>query len=305
MQELFDDRINSPEEAERTMRLPSLGLIPMVEEEGLRVIRDTSVPSLLIDPYRTLRTNINFAAAAGASGEAMRSLVITSSWQAEGKSTTVANLAMALALDNKRVIIVDADLRRPSLYKVFKIDSTPGLTDVLVGTHQLDEVIRPTGVENVTIIPAGSIPPNPAELLGSAAMGHLLPELESRADVILFDTPPVLMCTDGVVLASRANGVLLVVAFGETKKAQTRKALEILGRANANVLGTVLNRVEVSGGGYGYGYSYGYGYGYGYGYRQSTSTERGAGGGRVASSEEGQEKALPETSDRRRNDDED
>ena len=252
LQELFDDRINSPEEAERVLRLPNLGHIPMIEEEGLRLIKDISAFSPLMESYRSLRTNINFAAV----GSPIRSLVVTSSVPAEGKSTTVANLAMAMALDSKRVIIVDADLRRPSQHKLFKIDSSPGLTDLLVGTHTIEEVIRETGVEGVSVIPAGSPPPNPAELLGSSAMGHLLATLEASADVVLFDSPPALAVADSVVLASRTNGVLLVIGYGETKKTNTRKAIEILSRANAHVLGTVLNRMDGPSSGYYYGKYY-------------------------------------------------
>lgn len=252
LQELFDDRINSPEEAERVLRMPNLGHIPMIEEEGLRLIKDISAFSPLMESYRSLRTNINFAAV----GTPIRSLVVTSSVPAEGKSTTVANLAMAMALDSKRVIIVDADLRRPSQHKLFKIDSSPGLTDLLVGTHTLEEVIRETGVAGVQVIPAGSPPPNPAELLGSTAMGHLLATLEASADVVLFDTPPALAVADSVVLASRTNGVVLVIGYGETKKTNTRKAMEILSRANAHVLGTVLNRMDGPASGYYYGKYY-------------------------------------------------
>jgi polysaccharide biosynthesis transport protein len=252
LQELFDDRINSPEEAERVLKLPSLGHIPMIEEEGLRLIKDISTFSPLMESYRSLRTNINFAAV----GNPVRSIVVTSSVPAEGKSTTVANLAMAMALDNKRVIIVDADLRRPSQHKLFKVDLTPGLTDILVGTHGIDEVMQSTSVDNVTIIPAGSPPPNPSELLGSAAMGHLLATLEAQADIVLFDSPPALAVADSVVLSARANGVLLVVGYGETKKANTKKAIEILSRAKANVLGTVLNRMDGPSSGYYYGKYY-------------------------------------------------
>lgn len=252
LQELFDDRINSPEEAERVLRLPSLGHVPMIEEEGLRLIKDISTFSPLMESYRSLRTNINFAAV----GTSVRSIVVTSSVPAEGKSTTVANLAMAMALDNKKVIIVDADLRRPSQHKLFKIDSSPGLTDILVGTHTLEEVMRPSTVNGVNVIPAGSPPPNPAELLGSAAMGQLLARLETIADVVLFDSPPALAVADSVVLSARTGGVLLVVGYGETKKTNTKKALDILFRANANVLGTVLNRMDGPSSGYYYGKYY-------------------------------------------------
>lgn len=252
LQELLDDRINSPEEAERVLRLPNLGHVPLVEEEGLRLIRDISTFSPLMESYRSLRTNINFAAV----GSTLKSIVVTSSVPAEGKSTTAANLAMAMALDGKRVIIVDADLRRPSLHKLFRLESSPGLTDVLVGTHEIEDVIRPSGVDNVSVIAAGSPPPNPAELLGSARMVELITQLEAISDIVLFDSPPALAVADGVVLAARTNGVLLVIGYGETKKTNTRKAVEQLRRANAKVLGTVLNRIEGPSSGYYYGKYY-------------------------------------------------
>ncbi|MFM2414186.1 MAG: hypothetical protein RJB05_1362, partial [Armatimonadota bacterium] len=201
--ELLDDRINSPEEAERVLRLPSLGHVPMVEEEGLRLIRDISSFSPLMESYRSLRTNLNFAAV----GNELRTLLITSSVPSEGKSTTAANLAMALALDGKRVVIVDADLRRPSQHKLFKVESSPGLTDVLVDSHTLDDVMQPTNVENVWIVPAGSPPPNPAELLGSSAMERVVEQLKERADIVLFDTPPTLLVADSIVLSARVDGV--------------------------------------------------------------------------------------------------
>jgi polysaccharide biosynthesis transport protein len=252
LQELFDDRINSPEEAERVLRLPSLGHVPLIEEEGLRMIRDISTFSPLMESYRSLRTNINFAAV----GANLRTMVVTSSVPAEGKSTTVANLAMAMAMESKRVIIVDADLRRPSQHKLFKQDSSPGLTDILLGTHTLDQVLRNTGVSNVTLLPAGTPPPNPAELLGSREMQRLIDQLKEISDIVLFDSPPALAVADSVVLSSRVDGVLLVIAFGETKKANTRKAQELLARANAHVLGTVLNRMESPSNGYYYGKYY-------------------------------------------------
>jgi succinoglycan biosynthesis transport protein ExoP len=252
LQELLDDRINSPEEAERVLRLPNLGHVPLVEEEGLRLIRDISTFSPLMESYRSLRTNLNFAAV----GNSLRTMVVTSSVPAEGKSTTAANLAMAMALDGKRVIIVDADLRRPSLHKLFRLESSPGLTDVLVGTHEVEEVIKSSGVDNVSVISAGSPPPNPAELLGSSKMTDLIEKLKSLADIVLFDSPPALAVADSIVLAGRTDGVLLVIGYGETKKANSRKAVELLNRANARVLGTVLNRIEGPSSGYYYGKYY-------------------------------------------------
>jgi succinoglycan biosynthesis transport protein ExoP len=250
--ELVDDRINSPEDAERTFGLPTLGLIPLVEEEGLRLIRDIATFSPLMESYRTLRTNVNFAAV----GAPMRSLLVTSSVPAEGKSTTVANLAMSFAMDGKRVIVVDADLRRPSQHKLFRETLSPGLTDLLLDTHSIEDVVRSTGVDRVSLITAGSPPPNPAELLGSGAMKRVIADLGARADIVIFDSPPSLAVADSVVLATLMDGVAVVVGFGETKRSSTRRAIDILRRANTRVFGTVLNRLSSSAGGYYYYYYY-------------------------------------------------
>lgn len=257
--EILDDRVNSPEDSERVLRLPNLGHVPLVEELGLRLIRDISSFSPLMESYRSLRTNLNFAAV----GHEVNVLLITSSVPSEGKSTTAANLAMAMALDGKRVIIVDADLRRPSQHKLFKVESSPGLTDLLVESHRIEDVLQPTNVENVWLVPAGSPPPNPAELLGSVAMQRVLESLKGRADIILLDTPPTLLVSDTIVLSSLADGILLVVSYGDTKKASVRRSAELLRRSGTPLLGTVLNRMSGPGGGYYYYYGYGYGYGYG------------------------------------------
>lgn len=257
--ELLDDRVNSPEDSERVLRLPNLGHVPLVEELGLRLIRDISSFSPLMESYRSLRTNLNFAAV----GHEVNVLLITSSVPSEGKSTTAANLAMAMALDGKRVIIVDADLRRPSQHKLFKLESSPGLTDLLVGSHRIEDVVKPTNVENVWLVSAGSPPPNPAELLGSVAMQRILESLKGQADIILLDTPPTLLLSDTIVLSSLADGILLVVSYGDTKKASVRRTVDLLRRGGTPVLGTVLNRMSGPGGGYYYYYGYGYGYGYG------------------------------------------
>lgn len=253
LQEFLDDRINSSDEADRVLRLPNLGQVPAIEESGLRLIRDTKTFSPITEAYRSLRANINFAAV----DNPVRTITITSSGPGEGKSTTIANLAMAMALDGKRVIVVDADLRRPSQHKLFNIKPSPGLTDILVGTHAISDVIRGAeGVERVQVIPAGSVPPNPAELLGSEAMAHFIDAVRSLADVVLFDSPPALAVADATLLSARVDGTLFVLAFGDTRKTAARQALELLSRARGNVLGTVMNKMDASAGGYYYGKYY-------------------------------------------------
>ncbi len=253
LQEFLDDRINSTDEADRVLRLPNLGQVPVIEESGLRLIRDTKTFSPITEAYRSLRANINFAAV----DNPVRTLAVTSSGPGEGKSTTIANLAVAMALDGKRVIVVDADLRRPSQHKLFNLKPSPGLTDILVGTHTIGDVIRSAeGVERVQVIPAGSVPPNPAELLGSEAMAHFIDAVRSLADVVLFDSPPALAVADATLLSARVDGTLFVLAFGDTRKMAARQALELLSRARGNVLGTVMNKVDASAGGYYYGKYY-------------------------------------------------
>ncbi len=252
LQEFLDDRINSTDEAERVLRLPSLGLVPAIEEEGLRLIRDLKSFSPITEAYRSLRSNIAFAAV----DNPVRAIAVTSSGPGEGKSTTIANLAMAMAMDGKRVIVVDADLRRPTQHKLFKVNRSPGLTDILVGTHGIGEVVRPTAVDNVVVIPAGSTPPNPAELLGSEAMAHFVEAVRNMADIILFDAPPTLAVADAVLLSSRVDGALFVVGFGDTKKTNARHALELLSRARVHMLGTVLNKMDEKSRGYYYSQYY-------------------------------------------------
>ena len=240
-----------PEDAETFLGIPALGYVPRIDEPGLRLLRDISTFSPLMESYRTLRTNLYFATQAP-----LRSLVVASSVPAEGKSTTTANLAMAMAMDGKRVIIVDADLRRPTQHKIFKRSATPGLVDVLSGDLTVKNVIQPTDVANVRLISAGNVPPNPAELLGSGGITRLLAELERHCDIVLLDTSPVLAVADGPLVASQADGVLLVLAHGETRKVSAAQTVKILARCRSTVVGTVFNRMQGVATGYYYGKYY-------------------------------------------------
>ena len=185
LQEFLDDRIHSQEESERLFQLPTLGTVPLIEEVGIRVIRNVTAFSPLIEAYRGLRTNIGFAAV----DAPIRNLMVTSTAPSEGKSTITANLAIAMAIDHKNVILVDADLRRPTQHKILNLKHTPGLSDVLLGTHTLESVLQETFADGVRLLSAGTPAPNPAELLASEAMGRLLAELETLADIVIIDTP--------------------------------------------------------------------------------------------------------------------
>lgn len=241
------DTFLDSDDAESLLGVPTLGLIPKIEQQDKRLIRDISPFSPLTESLRCLRTNLRFI-----TEHPLRSLAITSAVPAEGKSTTLANLAMALAMDGKRVILVDADLRRPMQHKLFKQDSTPGLVDILTGTHSIDDVLRPSGVEGVALITVGTVPSNPTELLGTEKMKHTAAALEERCDIVLFDTSPVLAVADAMLVTSLTQGVLVVIGRGETSKVNVQKTFQLLARTRATTLGTVFTGVPGPEGGYFY-----------------------------------------------------
>jgi protein-tyrosine kinase len=185
--------------------------------------------------------------------------VVTSPNPVEGKSTTVANLGVVMAQAGKRVILIDADMRRPVLHRIFDVDNSRGLTDVLLSTElKLDGHLQPTGVENLRLLNTGPLPPNPSELLGSQRMAALIERLKEEADVILFDSPPSLAVADASVLATQTDGVLLVTDAGRTRRAMAKESVERFHKVGANLLGVVLNRLKAGRGGYYYYYYYYY-----------------------------------------------
>jgi capsular exopolysaccharide synthesis family protein len=178
-------------------------------------------------------------AAAGA-----RSLVITSPGPGEGKSTTAANLAVTLAQQGTRTLLVDADLRRPIVHRAFDLGQAPGLTDVLVGAAVAREAIRPNVLPKLDVLPSGTQPPNPSELLGSEAMRRLLADLRDQYEMIVFDSPPVLAVTDAAVLGAATDAVVMVLRAGDTESIAAERALAQVRRVEAKVAGAVLNGVE-------------------------------------------------------------
>jgi capsular exopolysaccharide synthesis family protein len=244
----IDDIFLTREQAEEDLGVHVLGMIPHVESEEQRRIKNIYQPLPLTDPFRALRNNLYFATL----DRPIRTLLVTSSVPAEGKSTVVANLAMALALENKKVVIVDTDMRRPTLNKLFGVPAVPGLTDVLVGTHSVAEVIRETTEPRVRLIPVGSIPPNPTELISSPALGALLDGVSAHCDIVLLDSPPLLFVPDSPMLAHRVDGVLLVIGEN-TLRRSARMSMTLLSRARANVVGTAFNHLAVD---FGNGYYY-------------------------------------------------
>jgi capsular exopolysaccharide synthesis family protein len=201
-----------------------------------------------------LRTNLQFLNVEGGP----RTFVITSPLEGEGKTTTTANLAIALAQSNARVLVVDADLRRPRLAEVLGLEGAVGLTDVLIGRAKLEDALQPWGSSNFLVLPAGTVPPNPSELLGSRAMADLIEALEPRFDVVLLDAPPLLPVTDGAILAHRSRGALLVVAAGRSRRGEVEAAVSTLSNVGARLAGVILTMLPTRGAD-AYGYSrYGY-----------------------------------------------
>ena len=197
--------------------------------------------SIAAESYRTLRTNIQYSSF----DKDYKLIVITSSEPGEGKSTTSGNLALCLAQDNKKVILIDCDLRKPSLHKKFKISNLVGLSDVIIGKSDLKEAAQKYN-NNLVLLPSGKIPPNPSEMLSSKAMENLLEKLKEDFDYIIIDTPPVQAVTDSQILSTKADGTILVVRSERTKKDSVNNAVNLLKKVNANIIGTVLNGIDAS-----------------------------------------------------------
>ena len=214
---------------------------PQDDRSGLVVVnKPTSVVS---EQFRTLRTNIQFSMI----DDTLKTIVVTSAEPNAGKSTVSANLAATFASEEKKVLLVDADLRKPTIHKIFKVRNKDGLTTLLTNRDtQLDEVVYGTQKEGLFILTSGAIPPNPAELLGSKRMLEIIKEMEAYFDLIVFDMPPILAVTDAQVMASKVDGTLFVIPKGSTKQDLILKSKDLLEKVNANVLGAVLNRVNKS-----------------------------------------------------------
>ena len=203
-----------------------------------RLISHFNPKSPIAEAYRQLRTNIQFSSL----DNPVRTLLVTSTGPEEGKTTTLANLAITMAQTGSRVTLVDCDLRKPSLHDLFGLPAAPGLTNVLLGVDAIP--YQDCGIENLRILAAGPLPPNPSELLGSRRMSEVIVQLKSEADYVLFDTPPVVIVTDAAVLATRVDGVLLVVSAGKTRRELAQRAKGLLEKVNAPLLGVVLNSVK-------------------------------------------------------------
>lgn len=205
------------------------------------IITSINPQSPISEQYRTIRTTIDFKMA----DQGMKSLLVTSSEVSAGKSTTITNLAVTFAQQGKKVLVIDGDLRKPTVDKTFKVQNSVGLTNILMNQYAIQDVLQRTRIsENLTVITSGPIPPSPSELLGSNAMKQLLDTVTGYFDVVLLDTPPLSAVTDAQILSSYVEGVVIVVHANQTRKDGLLKAKKLLDQVNANILGVVLHGTE-------------------------------------------------------------
>jgi polysaccharide biosynthesis transport protein len=273
--EYLDNTLKTPEEVERYLRLPNLGIVPDLATINGRRYAPRRLPytlpqlpsslapgkgpvqdlfhhpfSVVTETYRTLRAALLLSQA----GESPKTILFTSGIHGEGKTISVLNTALVFAQMGVRVLVIDADLRRPDCHRILRMDKGLGLTEVLTGQRGPEEVIRPTALDHLSLLSAGTVPPNPAELVGSKKMQETIAYLREGYDYILIDSPPVMQVSDAVLLSTMVEGVVLVVNSQQTPKDVVREARARLGYARAKILGVVLNRVDLRGRPYAYYY---------------------------------------------------
>jgi len=282
-QEYLDNTLKTPDEVEQLLRLPSLGVLPRFSLDGAgKPAEDDKLATMgryreaepvapaiqtspaAVEAFRSLRTSVLLSA-----NPVPKLLLITSALPEEGKTSTVVNLGATLASLGSKVVIVDCDMRRPACHRSTRVENKPGFVQCLTGHVELADAILPVpGVANLSVVPCGPIPPNPAEVLSSPLAAELLRKLRAQFEYVLVDSPPLLSVADSRILSTVTDAVVLVVRAYETPYDAVRRARSLLYGAGARILGVALNDVDI--GREGYGYSYYYRYGYGYGYRQDS-----------------------------------
>jgi receptor protein-tyrosine kinase len=257
LRDSLDDKLASKEAAEHAGGAPVLAMTPMVpswrrQQPLVVVVAEPRSPAA--ESYRSLRTSLQFVRQEGQ----LRSIVVTSPGADEGKTATLANLGVVFAQAGERVVLVSCDLRRPRIGAFFELDETDGLTSVLIGERTLEQVLLPVpGHDWLSLLPAGPVPPNPAELLDGAGTRDILADLRKRFDLVLIDSPPVLPVTDAAILSRHADATLMLAAAGQTRPGDLHRAVEKLDQVGTKILGLVLNKVtRQTGRTYGYSYRY-------------------------------------------------
>lgn len=264
--EFLDNTVKSKEDLESMIGMPLLGVVPIIPQEEMLDIasnRDRSLftyakpRSSVAESLRSVRTNVLFRTGTKKS----KVLLITSAVPREGKSFSSSNLAAVLAMSGSKVVIIDADLRRPSIHRLFDISDEHGLSEVLLEEKEVHEVMIPSHIPNLDVVPAGPIPTNPSELLGSERLLEVTKQLQEEYDIVIFDTPPVTAVADPMILSPMADGVILVVEANQTRKPVVMQAITRLRQVKANLIGGIVNKFDIKKSGYGYYYYYNdYGY---------------------------------------------
>ncbi|MGE7624978.1 CpsD/CapB family tyrosine-protein kinase [Viridibacillus sp. NPDC096237] len=220
------------------------------KEHRRKLVTSTDPRSIVSEQFRMVRANIKFAM----HDKQLNTLLFTSSSKGEGKSTVAANTAIAFAQEGKKVLLVDADLRKPTMHHTFNTLISPGFTNLLMIQWKIDEVVKESGIKGLDLITCGPIPSNPAELLGSTSMDVFIKEAQVKYDIVIFDAPPVLSVSDVQVLSEKCDGTILVISSGITEKRYAVKAKEVLQASKANIIGTILNNFKLEKGHYYYQY---------------------------------------------------
>lgn len=216
------------------------------------IIADINPKSPISEAYRTLRTNIDFSSV----DEVLKVIMLTSANPGEGKSTTATNLAVTYAQADRKVLLIDSDLRKPTMHHTFSVTNRWGLTNILTGQAQPSELILKSDIPNLDLLTSGPIPPNPSEILASKRMSSLLKELRDNYDMVIIDSPPALVVTDAQIIATKCDGVILVVSAGTTKRAAVAKMKSSLEHVKARIIGSVLNNMDRKNGSGTYYYYY-------------------------------------------------
>ncbi len=252
--ELLNNTFTNPEQVEKELGLAILGILPLVDDKDI-VGSIADQKSGLSEAYRSLRTSLQFSGAEGAP----RSLLVTSSEPSEGKSTTSFKLGQDFAALGARVLLVDGDLRKPNLHRLFGLDNTIGLSNLLTNTVRKEDlagIFRPTKYPNVTVLTSGTIPPNPADLLSSPKMALIVTNLGKRFDLVIIDAPPIVGLSDAPILSRLAEGTLMVISTNQVTRKSAKTALKRLRAAGANVVGAAMSKFAVNKFDYNYAYKY-------------------------------------------------
>lgn len=263
--EYLDQSLKDPHEVEKTLELPLLGIVPHIEADQ-ELFEQMDLSKNIFEPFRALRANIKHIAAT----HNLKTFIICSAVKGEGKTTLSANLSITFAMDGKKVILIDADLRRSQMHTLFNISKKTGLADYLLGTSTVDEILKPTKFENLSLITSGERPYNPAELLGTPLFDNLIKELREKGDIIIFDSPALLPVSDTITMAPKMDGCLVVVRTLWTPVKAAQQAKNQLKRVGCRIFGGILNGVVHSKGYYPYYYGYHGYYSYKYTYDEDT-----------------------------------